>query len=197
MMTAADIDEAKRALRREALARRSALTAPADATARLLANLTDAGLVPDGAPVSGFWSIGDEIDVRPALLALRTRGHEIGLPVVVRRAQPLVFRAWRDGDQMAAGPFGIREPLPSAPEISPVVLLVPLLAFDREGYRLGYGGGFYDRTLAALRERGEIVAVGTAWAGQEVAHVPRDRYDQRLDWILTEGECAPVAGGRA
>lgn len=194
MTMATDIDEAKRSMRREATARRAAMTPPGDAAQRLVENLSNADIVPEGASVSGFWSIGDEIDVRPVLLALAQRGHQIALPVVVRRGQPLVFRTWRQGDEMSEGPFGIREPMSSAREISPVVLLVPLLAFDRKGYRLGYGGGFYDRTLAALRSRGEIVAIGVGWAAQEVPEVPRDGYDQRLDWILTENECSAIAG---
>jgi 5-formyltetrahydrofolate cyclo-ligase len=193
---AADIDEAKRAMRREATARRREATAPDYAGALLIDNLLDAGAVPDGVAVSGFWPIGSEIDLRSLLLALAARGHAIALPVVVGRDRPLVFRAWREGDAMAEGPYGIREPLESAPEIAPEVLLVPLLAFDRAGYRLGYGGGFYDRSLAMLREGGLVTAIGAAWAAQEVPAVPHDQHDQPLDWMLTERECFRIAGAR-
>lgn len=195
MKIAADIDEAKGAMRREATARRRVLAAPADAGPLLVGNLLDAGAIPDGAVVSGFWPFGSEIDMTPVLRALAARDHDIALPVVVGKDRPLVFRAWREGDDMAAGPYGIREPLDSAPEITPRVLLVPLLAFDRAGYRLGYGGGFYDRSLAALRARGGAIAIGAAWAAQEVPAVPHDAHDQPLDWMLTERECFRIAGG--
>lgn len=195
MTITADIDEAKRAMRREATARRRELAAPDDAGPLLVDNLLGAGAVPDGAPVSGFWPIGSEIDMAPVLRALAARGHAVALPVVVGRDRPLVFRAWREGDEMAEGPYGIREPLESAPEIAPRALLVPLLAFDRAGYRLGYGGGFYDRSLAMLREGGRAIAIGAAWAAQEVPAVPHDQHDQPLDWMLTERECFRIAGG--
>ena len=195
MTIAADIDEAKRAMRGEATARRRAAAAPDDAAQRLIGNLLGAGVVPDGAVVSGFLPIGAEIDLQPLLRALAARGHVVALPVVVGRGRPLVFRAWREGDAMGEGPYGIREPLESAPAVTPQVLLVPLLAFDRAGYRLGYGGGFYDRSLERLRARGEAIAIGTAWAAQEVPAVPHDDHDQPLDWILTERECFPIPGG--
>lgn len=194
MTAIADIDEAKRAMRREATARRREVAAPDDAGSRLVDNLLNAGAAPDGAAVSGFWPIGSEIDLRPLLRALAARGHAVALPVVVGPDRPLVFRAWREGDAMAEGPYGIREPLEIAPEITPQVLLVPLLAFDRAGYRLGYGGGFYDRSLAMLREAGRAVAIGAAWAAQETPAVPHDRHDQPLDWMLTERECFRISG---
>jgi 5-formyltetrahydrofolate cyclo-ligase len=194
MTAIADIDEAKRAMRREATARRREVAAPGDAGSRLVDNLLNAGAAPDGAAVSGFWPIGSEIDLRPLLRALAARGHAVALPVVVGPDRPLVFRAWREGDAMAEGPYGIREPLEIAPEITPQVLLVPLLAFDRAGYRLGYGGGFYDRSLAMLREAGRAIAIGVGWAAQETPAVPHDRHDQPLDWMLTERECFRISG---
>jgi 5-formyltetrahydrofolate cyclo-ligase len=196
MTAIADIDEAKRAMRQEATARRREVHAPDDAGLRLTDNLLNAGAVPDGASVSGFWPIGSEVDLLPLLLALAARGHTVALPVVAGRDRPLVFRAWCEGDEMTEGPYGIREPLESAPEIAPQVLLVPLLAFDRTGFRLGYGGGFYDRSLAGLRARGDAMAIGAAWAAQEVSAVPHDRHDQPLDWMLTERECFRIAEAR-
>ena len=196
MTTAADIDDAKGAMRREATARRREMTAPGDAPPLPVDRLLGAGVVPDGAVVSGFWPIGSEIDLRPLLLALAARGHVIGLPVVTGRGQPLVFRAWREGDAMTDGPHGIREPLESAAPVTPRILFVPLLAFDRAGYRLGYGGGYYDRSLAALRSAGQATAIGAAWAVQEVPVVPHDRHDQPLDWMLTEREIFRVTEAR-
>jgi 5-formyltetrahydrofolate cyclo-ligase len=86
------------------------------------------------------------------------------------------------------GPFGTREPPAGTPELPPEVLILPLVAFDRRGYRLGYGGGYYDRTLAVLRRQGRALAVGVGFAAQEVVAVPCGRHDQRLDWIVTERE---------
>jgi 5-formyltetrahydrofolate cyclo-ligase len=197
-MTAnADIDAAKRAMRREATARRREVATPGDAARRLVDNMLGAGAIPNDAAVSGFWPIGSEIDLAPLLRALAARGHTVALPVVAGPDRPLVFRAWREGDEMAEGPYGIREPLEGAPEVTPQVLLVPLLAFDRTGYRLGYGGGYYDRSLAGLRARGNVIAIGAAWAAQEVPAVPHDEHDQPLDWMLTERECFHIAGDRA
>lgn len=195
MTAIADIDEAKRIMRREAMARRGEVAVPEDAAGQLIDNLLASGAVPEGAAVSGFWPIGSEIDLRPLLMALAGHGHAVALPVVVGRERPLVFRAWREGDAVAERQWGIREPLESAPEITPDALLVPLLAFDRAGYRLGYGGGFYDRTLEKLRARGGAIAIGAAWAAQEVPAVPHGAYDQPLDWMLTERECFRIGGG--
>lgn len=142
----------------------------------------------DGRPtVSGFLPIGSEIDVRPALERLRGLGCQICLPCVIAPETPLVFRLWREGDALVTEAFGTRAPAPSAPEVAPDILLVPMLAFDAAGYRLGYGGGFYDRSLDALRARKPVLAVGAAFAGQQVDRVPRGRHDQPLDRIVTEG----------
>ena len=98
---------------------------------------------------------------------------------------PLAFRAWAPGDPMAATVWGIREPEPTRPLLVPDILLVPLLAFDGDGWRLGYGGGYYDRTLRALRRIKPIVAIGLAFDSQQVDAVPHLDYDERLDWVLT------------
>ena len=141
-----------------------------------------------GAVASGFWPFGPEIDVRPILYHLHAAGHPIALPVVVKRGLPLLFRAWRPGQELVAGSFGVPRPDKDQPELTPEVLIVPLLAFDRSGYRLGYGGGFYDRTLAGLRENGRALAVGVGFSAQEVERIPRDATDERLDWMVTERE---------
>ncbi|SFK39535.1 5-formyltetrahydrofolate cyclo-ligase [Falsiroseomonas stagni] len=138
---------------------------------------------PPGAVVAGFWPMGPEIDIRPLLHALHGRGHRIALPVTPKRGLPLHFRAWSPGDALARGPMGTSQPGPDAAPLVPDWLLVPLLAFDRAGRRLGYGGGYYDRTLAALPG---ATAIGTAFAAQEVDEVPAGPEDAPLTAIVTE-----------
>ena len=155
---------------------------------------------PEGCVVSAYWPIGSEIDPRALMHRLHEDGHPIALPVVAARARPLVFRAWRPGDPLEPAGLGTREPLADRPALTPRVLIVPLLAFDRAGYRLGYGGGFYDRTLTGLRRAGETLAVGVAYAAQEVAEVPHDGDDQPIDWLVTEAEAieiGPKIGSKA
>jgi 5-formyltetrahydrofolate cyclo-ligase len=120
------------------------------------------------------------------LTALATRGHPLCLPAVEAADAPLCFRAWAPGDALVAGYQDIPEPVPTVPVCTPVVLLVPLLAFDAVGHRLGYGGGFYDRTLAALRAGGPVQAIGIAYAAQAVDSLPGTDHDQRLNAVLTE-----------
>ena len=183
------IEQQKAALRAEMTPRRKQAAAAAgpDAGERLREVFRRALEVPAGVAVSGYWPIGSEIDCRPLLEALDGAGHGLGLPVVEAPGRPLLFRAWRPGDPLAKAGFGLSEPAPERPAVTPVLLLVPLLAFDRAGYRLGYGGGFYDRTLQRLRAVDPApLAVGLAYAAQEVEAVPREPSDQRLDWIVTE-----------
>ena len=138
-----------------------------------------------GAIVSGFLAVGEELDPLPLMLRLANEGYSLALPVMQGRGEPLRFRRWLPGDPTTEVSWGIRQPLPSAPEVSTDVMLVPLLAFDAAGHRLGYGGGYYDRTLALARAERKIVAIGLAYDVQEVAAVPRLDFDQRLDWVLT------------
>ena len=135
--------------------------------------------------VSAFSSMPDELDTRPMMLRLAADGHRLALPVMQGKGKPLLFRAWAPGDVMNKGIWGIREPRDDQPLLAPDVFLVPLLAFDRHGWRLGYGGGFYDRTLREARSARPIVAVGLALDEQEVDDVPHLDYDERLDWVLT------------
>ncbi len=189
LIDAAETQALKANLRREAGARRKqAHAAHPQAGLALMQHFKQSVHVPAGAAVSGFWPMGEEIDVRPLLAQLHASGHPIGLPVVVKKGQPLIFRRWHPGTTMVSGGFGTEVPPPSAPEVEPQVLIVPLLAFDAEGYRLGYGGGFYDRTLDKLRtgSAADPLAVGVAFSAQHVARVPRDDFDQPLDWIVTE-----------
>ncbi len=135
--------------------------------------------------ISAFRSFGDEIGTGPLLAALDVAGYRIGLPIVIGKGKPLVFRQWRRGDAMASGPYGIEQPLETAPAIEPGILIVPMAAFDAQGYRIGYGGGFYDRSLEALRAKKPILAIGLAYEEQEVEAVPRGPYDARLDHLVT------------
>jgi len=136
--------------------------------------------------IAGYWPIRDELDPRPAMQAFAQRGHRLALPASVAKGKPLVFRAWSLGDPLAPDIMGIQEPLSDAPEVVPWLVLVPMLAFDNSCRRLGYGAGFYDRTLARLRARAEPLAVGLAFEAQEVERVPVAEGDEPLDQVVTE-----------
>lgn len=138
--------------------------------------------------ISVFHSFDTEISTFELFDKLAAEGWTTALPVVIAKNTPLVFRQWAPGDALVLGRWNIKVPPEEAPEVVPDVLLVPLLAFDRKGFRLGYGGGFYDRTLERLRALKKITAIGVAFAGQEVDAVPHEEFDQPLDWIMTEKE---------
>jgi 5-formyltetrahydrofolate cyclo-ligase len=195
---------AKRDARRDARARRAEAFAfwaarAEDAAARLLAARATAilqatGMVADPTAhiVSGYLPMRTELDPIRLLQALAAAGLTTSLPVVAARETPLLFRKWTPGDPTVPAGFGTREPPPANSRIEPDLLLVPLLAFDRQGYRLGYGGGYYDRTLRALRARppspGQakaVRAIGVAFDEQEIDAVPHLDYDETLDGILT------------
>ena len=183
------IAEIKATLRREALARREALSADMRATAaQAIAARPFPIPVSAGAIVSGFMRLKSEINPLPLMRRLAEGGARLALPVVAGKGKPLTMRAYAFGDRLAAGVWGIRESRPDAPEVFPDILLVPLLAFDRRGHRLGYGAGYYDMTITALRARKTVAAVGIAYAAQEVAEVPTTPRDARLDLVLTENE---------
>jgi 5-formyltetrahydrofolate cyclo-ligase len=175
-----DLDASKRAAREAALARRHGLDPLAAGQALAGHVLRDCPPLP-GATVSGFWPIGEEIDIRPLLHALHERGHPVALPVTPRRGEALTFRGWQPGDALVPERFGTMRPI--GDPLTPDVLLIPLLAFDVTGARLGYGGGFYDRTLAGLPGRFRL---GCAFAAQQVDVVPFGPYDMRLDAVATE-----------
>jgi 5-formyltetrahydrofolate cyclo-ligase len=138
--------------------------------------------------VSAFYPYKSEIDTRPLLGKLAGEGWTTCLPIVIGEGLPLEFRRWLPGEPTIPGVWGIPRPPDSAPVMEPNVLIIPMLAFDRAGYRLGYGGGFYDRSLEKLRTRKTIIAIGAAYSAQEVAHVPISAHDQELDYIITERE---------
>jgi 5-formyltetrahydrofolate cyclo-ligase len=179
----------KEELRAEAKAERARI-APADAAAAAIAvrdRVLAAKLVPERAPVSGFWPIGEEFDPRPLMEALAAKGHPLCLPVVVGRGRPLAFRAWAPGDPLERAGFGLSVPCWDAPPAIPRFLIVPLLAFDRRGFRVGYGAGYYDRTIAELKAHvPRLFALGVGFAVQEVPEVPTLAHDQRLDAVATE-----------
>ena len=141
-----------------------------------------------GTIVSGFMPLKSEINPLPLMKKLAEVGARLALPVVAGKGKPLIMRAFAFGDTLAAGVWGIREPKPEALEIRPDIMIVPLLAFDRTGHRLGYGGGYYDMTITALRATKPITAIGIAFAAQEIARVPATPRDARLDLVLTEHE---------
>jgi 5-formyltetrahydrofolate cyclo-ligase len=188
-MSDVSLIDAKAALRREALARRDALPPELrQAVAETIALRAFPLDVGSGVRVSGFSPFGSEINPVPLMRRLAERGAQLALPVVIGRGHPLVFRAWAFGEPLAKGVWGIREPPPEAAEVDPDILLVPLAAFDRAGHRIGYGAGYYDLTLAGLRARKPVVAVGLAYAAQEIPAVPATARDARLDLVLTERE---------
>jgi 5-formyltetrahydrofolate cyclo-ligase len=187
------IASTKSDLRKAALARRDALPAAERmAAAETIAARAFPVAVASGAVVSGFMPLNSEVSPIPLMRKLSDVGVRLALPVVVGRGLPLSMRAFAFGDALVKGVWGIRVPPPEAPEVEPDVLLVPLLAFDRNGNRLGYGAGYYDMTIAALRAKKHVVAVGIAFAAQEVDLVPTTPRDVRLDLVLTEREIITV-----
>ena len=182
--------EEKSSLRARARERRAAALsqAPAEAGERLRDNFIAAmaDFAVAAGVVSGYWPIADEIDVRPLMTRLDELGITCALPVVTAPGRPLDFRRWRPGQDLVEGPFGTRHPEAGAPGLRPDIVLAPLLAFDDLGTRLGWGGGFYDRTFDALRGQGPVLAVGAAFAAQRVDAVPHGPHDRRMDWIVTE-----------
>ena len=177
--------------RRAAAERRAqAFAALPDAGNTLAACFHESVHLPRGAIVSGYWPLPGELDIRPLVHQIHEAGHPIALPVVKAKGEPLLFRRWVPGTPLVQGSFKVMTPPEGAPELEPQVLLVPLLAFDKAGFRLGYGGGFYDRTLEKRRREAHsghpVLAIGIAFAAQETETLPRGPFDQRLDWIATE-----------
>jgi 5-formyltetrahydrofolate cyclo-ligase len=177
----------KKALRERIKSWRALLDA--EAATRAAQAVADHGLgflgsLADDVVISGFSPLPDEFRAWPLLRRLSGEGRTLAMPVMVGRGQPLIFRAWAPGDAMDRAVWGIAEPKVDKAELEPDVVIAPLLAFDTTGWRLGYGGGFYDRTLKKLRSHKEIIVVGLAFDEQQVDAVPHLDYDQRLDWVL-------------
>jgi 5-formyltetrahydrofolate cyclo-ligase len=179
--------QSKTDLRAAALAARDALSVKARAAAAQA--MAARGLPVKIAPrtiVSGYWPIRSEIDPAPLMRKLAAQGAQLALPAIMARGKSLAFRAWSPDDRLMLGPLGILEPSPAAAEMIPDIMLVPLAAFDRLGHRIGYGAGHYDHTLAHLRKVKPIVAIGLAFAAQEIETVPALAHDVALDYVLTE-----------
>ncbi len=152
--------------------------------------LTRPGLV-----IAGYRPIQSEIDPTALMEKLKSRGAQLCLPVMQEDKKPLMFRAWTPGDELNFGNFDVEEPLETALPVTPEIVLLPLLAFDKKGRRLGYGGGYYDRTLKAMRAANpHVCAVGLGYAAQQLDKVPTDGGDQSLDWVLTETGAMSVTG---
>src|SRR5689334_5347085 len=197
-MSKPDLIESRKAeLRREAIARRDALPAAerAAAAAAIAARPLPVA-VPPGAIVSGFSPLKSEINPVPLMRAFAAAGARLALPVVAGKGRPLTMRSWNFGEPLDSGVWGIREPKPEAPEVFPDILIVPLLAFDRAGHRIGYGAGYYDMTIAQLRGMKPVIALGIAYAAQEIAAVPATPRDSPLDLVLTERETIGFPAGR-
>ncbi len=182
-----DIQNQKATIRAAALAKRDAMPADerAGAAEAVAAREFPISIAP-GVIVSGFMPLKSEINPLPLMKTLAGAGAQLALPAIQGRGHPLIMRAYTFGDDLARGQWGIREPRPDAGEVAPDIVIVPLAAFDRAGNRIGYGAGYYDMTLAALRAKKKITAVGIAFAAQEFDHVPVTPRDERLDLVLTE-----------
>ena len=177
----------KSELRQQARERRAALKAATPGAARrVAANFLSKIPLEKNSVVAGYIAAHDELDPAELIAALRARGHTLALPRVAAKAAPLEFYRWEKNTSAVKGAHGVLEAAPGWPQVKPNVLLVPLAAFDDEGYRLGYGGGYYDRSLLALREKGPVLAVGLAYEGQRIADLPHDDRDEKLDWVVTE-----------
>jgi 5-formyltetrahydrofolate cyclo-ligase len=177
----------EKAALRATLRRRRAQAAAADpAAAARAADLAPLERSPAFSLVAGYRPQGSEIDPWPLMARLAAAGARLALPAVTCRDAPLTFRLWTPTDRLAPDALGVPAPAPDSPAVVPDLVIAPLLAFDRQGGRLGQGGGYYDRTLSDLRAAGPVFVLGLAFAAQEVPAVPLEPGDQRLDAILTD-----------
>ena len=181
--TMTDLTFSKSEARKAAFARRKVAKTPAR-DAKAVASLLEALLPFKGKPLAGYMPILTEVDPLPVMAAMASFG-PVGVPVIQGSGQPLKFRVWTPGCKMIDGPFGAKIPAQGS-WLVPEVVIVPLVAYSREGGRLGYGGGFYDRTLEGLRARGPVTAYGYAFRAQFMLDLPQEPTDQKLDGIVTE-----------
>lgn len=170
------------------LARRDALDEGfrEQASGHIIGRALDLPELNDITPVGAYWPIRSEVDPRPLMEALIARGQDVALSQILH--PHLSWRLWLPGDVLIKGGFGVREPGPDAPEVFPKALIVPLVAFDRRGGRIGYGKGHFDRAIAALEAQHPILTIGLAYAVQEIDEVPVESHDRLLDVIITEAE---------
>ena len=189
------LDPAKSVFRLRAAAERAhAAKARPDAPRHAARLFFDSVPFSAGDKVGIYYPIKDELDTWPLAEEIWRRGGRVLLPVVGRKHSALTFRDYKEGDRLIKGAFGAKIPEKAAIELTPDIVVTPLLAFDRRGGRLGYGGGFYDRTLEQLRASNKVCAVGFAFGAQEVDAVPLGPLDQPLDWIVTEREAIRITG---
>jgi 5-formyltetrahydrofolate cyclo-ligase len=193
MIQSTSID-AKAALRQQAIAHRDALPPRERQQAAEIIAAREFPRAVAGMIVSGFMPLKSEISPLPLMHKVAAAGARLALPVVAGRGNSLVMRAYAFGDELVAGQWGIRQPKSEAPEVAPDILIVPLLAFDRSGHRLGYGAGYYDMTINSLRSRKPVTAIGIAFATQQIDAVPITARDARLDLVLTEREVIDFRG---
>ena len=199
------MSDAKSELRRHALARRDLVT-PAESHAAAAA-ISETGLAivektarhgETATPiVAVYWPIRSELNTRPLIDALAAAGLHVTLPVMHAVRQPLVFRDFTPGDALLKGPYGLSEPAEDRRARDPDIIFAPLAAFDRACRRIGYGGGIYDATLAQLRAKKAVMAIGLAYSFQEVARTPTEPHDQLLDFVLTENELIDASAAPA
>jgi len=180
------IEEAKAALRNRAHTTRAAIlnSTRTDAARAVAEHFFNAVPLKPGEIVAGYWRIKDEMDCQPILVRLMDSFQPVCLPVVVGDEEPLELRLWEQGAPLYEAGFGTLAPSELAPRVEPDVILMPLLGFDKRGTRLGYGGGYYDRTLATFSKK--PLLVGLAFAAQELDRIPREAHDVPLDAIVTE-----------
>lgn len=191
MTGAADLTEIKARARKAAFARRKAAHAAAGPGSAAQLSQVLAGY--RGVPLAGYMPIRTEIDPLPAMEEAAAHG-VVGVPVIQGEGLPLKFSRWRPGAEMVDGPFGARVPA-VADFFDPEILIVPLVAFDARGGRLGYGGGFYDRTLERLRRHGAVLAIGFAYDAQQAEALPLEPTDQPLDMVVTESRVLTLRRG--
>jgi len=180
-MTGVQLDEKSKA--RQAARRVRAAVSPKNKSEDLLSHWPK---IFDRKSVAGYWPIKDELDPRPLMEMLSSKGHLIGLPAILKTDHPLEFRDWFPESPLVEGPYNTFEPASDASIMLPDVVLVPMLAFNMSGDRLGYGGGFYDRTLSKLRGMKPVFACGVAFSEQQMKLIPTNNFDEPLDGILTE-----------
>jgi 5-formyltetrahydrofolate cyclo-ligase len=189
------VSDQKVELRAAAQERRDALPAnERKAAAEAIAARAFPVVIVPRVVISGFMPLKSEINPLPLMQKLAAAGARLALPAIAGRGETLIMRAWDFDAPLDRGQWGIREPKADAPEVEPDILLVPLLAFDRAGYRIGYGAGYYDMTIHRLRGLKVVTAVGIAFAAQEVPKIPTTPRDERLDLVLTEREVIDLRG---
>lgn len=198
-------DSQKKQFRRDLLQKRAraadqiAPVAAGDLAVGVCQNLYTPSQITAGLDVAAFWPIRDEIDPRPLMQQLALRGHRLALPRIIGEDQPLDFHLWSHGAQLVSGPFGTSQPPQDAPQIIPDVILMPLLGFDQQGMRLGYGGGYYDRSLEKLHGHPKFadqqitgkegpICIGLAYDQQYVPDLPSLATDFPLDLVITPSQ---------